>query len=74
MAKVKFTVVSGKHTKEDGTFVRQGETLEMEEAEAAKFPNKFARVMVAAPADADAEAVAKTEAKTEAKAPAAPAK
>lgn len=72
MAKAKFTVVSGKHTKEDGTFVRQGETLEMEEAEAAKFPNKFARVMVAVPAEAEAEA--KTEAKTEAKAPAAPAK
>lgn len=72
MSKVKFTVVSGKHTKEDGTFVRQGSTIELEETEAAKFPNKFARVMVAAPADAEAEA--KTEAKTEAKAPAAPAK
>lgn len=55
MAKAKFTVVSGKHTKEDGTFVRQGETLEMEEAEAAKFPNKFAHVMVAAPTEAVAE-------------------
>lgn len=67
MAKAKFTVVSGKHTKEDGTFVRQGETLEMEEAEAAKFPNKFARVMMVAPAEEAAEAEAP------AAAPAAPA-
>ena len=58
MAKAKFTVVSGKHTNEDGTFVRQGETIEMDEAEATKFPNKFARVMVAAPAEAEAEAEA----------------
>lgn len=58
MAKAKFTVVSGKHTNEDGTFVRQGETIEMEEAEAAKFPNKFARAMVAAPAEEAAEAPA----------------
>lgn len=69
MAKAKFTVVSGKHTKEDGTFVRQGETLEMEEAEAAKFPNKFARVMMVAPAEEAAEA----EAEAPAAAPAAPA-
>lgn len=54
MAKSKYTIVSGKHTKEDGTFVRQGETLEMEEADAAKFPNKFARVMVEAPVEAEA--------------------
>lgn len=55
MAKVKFTVVSGKHTNEDGSFARQGTVVEMEEADAAKFPNKFARVMVAAPADVAAE-------------------
>ncbi len=46
----KFRVVSGKHQNKEGEFVYQGDTIEMSEAEAAKFPNKFAKIIEEAPA------------------------
>lgn len=51
----KFRVVSGKHQNKEGEFVHPGDTIEMSEAEAAKFPNKFVKVIEEAPAPASEE-------------------
>ena len=70
MAKRKYVVVDGKHalgvSKETGeqVYARKGSVIDLDEAEAAKFPGKFKLQEIPAPP---------VEKKEEAKAPAAPA-
>lgn len=46
MAQGKYQVVDGKHMLEDGTWVRKGDQVVLDEEVAAKFPGKFIPVMV----------------------------
>jgi hypothetical protein len=62
MAKMRFKLVEGKHQMDDGSFIRGPIELNMEESEAARFPNKF--VLVTAPVEADPEAEAELVATT----------
>lgn len=57
----KYRVVSGKHMNDKDEFVHQGDTLEMSEAEAAKFPNKFVKVIEETPAASEEESGGKPE-------------
>lgn len=41
----KYRVVDGKHLKEDGTYARKGEVVDLSVEEAKKFSNKFEPVM-----------------------------
>lgn len=69
MAKMRYKLVEGKHQMPDGSFIRGPIELDMEEEEAARFPNKFILVMVPVEADEDeaAEAAALLAASTPAK-------
>lgn len=51
----KFRVVDGKHNIGDGEYARKGDIIDLSPAEAAKFRNKFERVMVEEQSDPEPE-------------------